>query len=224
MASEEWLKSAFSDGYWSGDILDPVPSSTRVHQEILIGGSYRDAFNRALFPFLRPDARVLELGPGRGSWTRAILEYVTEGVVHAVDFQDVRQWLRPEEYGGRLICHKVDGFLLDCVPDEFFDVCWSFGVLCHHTVEQIGEVLTTTRRKMRTGGVAIHQYAELNKFYSSGRVAAMPELGNADPATSWWPANSCDAMMAISEAAGWRVVEGDMDVFARDGMILLKAW
>jgi hypothetical protein len=199
VATEEWLKSAFAEGYDSGDILSPVPSSRRLHQEALIGGSYREAFHRAVFPFLRPDSRVLELGPGKGSW-----------------------WNNATEYRGRLVRHRVDSFTLDGVPDRYFDVCFSFGVLCHHAIEQIGQVLHATRSKMALGGVAMHQYAETHKFYRSGRAVDFPDLPSLPD--SWWPPNTVEAMAVTAEAAGWTVIEADMGLFDRDGMILLKAW
>src|SRR5579859_6023483 len=137
MADMDWLKTAFTSGYDSGEILDSVPSSTRLKQEVLIGGSYRTAFFKAVFPFLRPDSNVLELGPGKGSWSRAILSFIPEGTLTTVDFVDVTRWLRPEDYAGRLICHQVSDFSLSELPDDQFDFAWSFGVLCHHTIEQI---------------------------------------------------------------------------------------
>ena len=175
------------------------------------------------FPSYTQTRRVLELGAGSGSWTRAILAYVSEGEVHAVDFQDIRQWINPSEYEGRLICYQVNDFDLTALPDAYFDIFFSFGVLCHHTVEQIRAVLKAALPKMRRGGIGVHEYAETNKFYRSGRIMAFPDLMTAEPEKSWWPPNSLEAMAATAEAAGWTVIEADMELFERDGMALLKA-
>jgi hypothetical protein len=43
-------------------------------------------------------------------------------------------------------------------------------------------------------------------------------------ADSWWPFNTRDAMRATAEAAGWMVLWDDLDLFARDGVCVLKAW
>ena len=226
MANVDWLKTTFVGGYDSGEILDFVPSSTRLKQEVMIGGSYRDAFIKAVFPFLRPDSQVLEIGPGKGSWSRAILEFIPEGSLTTVDFVDVTPWLRPETYGGRLVCHQVIDFSLSMLPDNHFDFCWSFGVLCHHTVEQIEAVLAKLLGKMKVGGVAVHQYAEWNKLYRSGRPLQVADLIQK-PTTdteSWWPSNSKDAMAAVAEKSGWKVIFDDLDLFERDGMIVLKRW
>jgi SAM-dependent methyltransferase len=225
MAELEWMRTTFAAGYDSGDILSPKPNPVRVREEALIGGSYREFFIKAVLPFLRPDSRVLELGPGRGSWTRALLEHVPDGEVQAVDLLDVSEWLDVSRYGGRLTLHQVDGLDLSVVPDDHFDLFFSFGVLCHHGTEQIGRVLAEARAKVRTGGVAVHQYGEWNKMYASGRMVAYADLPTRErDEDSWWPFNTRDAMRATAEAAGWLVLWDDLDLFARDGVCVLKAW
>lgn len=224
MADLEWMRKTFGDGYDSGDILGAQLDPVRVREEALIGGSYREFFAKAVLPFLRPDSRVLELGPGRGSWTRALLAHLPQGEVHAVDLLDVSEWLEPSEFGGRLTLHQVDGFHLDGVPDERFDLFFSFGVLCHHATPQIADVLAAGREKVRRGAVAVHQYGDWDKLYASGRIVAFPELALRTDEESWWPFNTRATMRAVAEAAGWTVLWDDLDLFRRDGVCVLKAW
>lgn len=224
MGTLNWLRETFAEGYDSGDILAPVPSSVRLREEVLTGGSYRDAFHRAVFPYLWPNSVVLEMGPGKGSWTRAILQHIPEGRLETIDFVDVRPWLKPEEYGGRLVCHQAEDFSFSCVGDGAFDFFFSFGVLCHHTIEQIQEVLTSTLPKMKRGGVAVHHYGDWEKFLESGRMVHFPSLNDQPDTESWWPSNNAASMAAAAEAAGWRVINPDINLFKRDGLIVLKAW
>src|SRR5438105_3334978 len=224
MGNIEWLKTNFHLGYDSGNVLDSVPSSIRLKEEVLIGGSYRNAFFKAAFPFLRPDSRVLEIGPGRGSWSRAILNFIPEGSLTTVDFLDVTDWLKPDTYSGRLVCHQVTDFSLSVLPNNHFDFCWSFGVLCHHTIEQIETVLLELLVKMKPGGVAVHQYAEWNKLFRSGRSLPVSDLMLKPDTESWWPSNSRQAMAAVAEKSGWTVIFDDLDLFERDGVIVLKRW
>jgi SAM-dependent methyltransferase len=224
MAKIDWLSNAFSFGYDSGDILAPVPSSTRLRQEVLIGGCYRETFRKAILPFLRPDSTVLELGPGRGSWTRAILRHIPQGRLEAIDFVDVSEWLKSDMRDGRLHVHRASDFSFSCVPDATFDFFWSFGVLCHHTIEQIQEILKNARTKMKPGAVACHEYGDWGKFFSSGRVVSFPGLADKPDEEHWWPSNNARAMSAAAEAAGWTVLFPDLGLFERDGLIVLKAW
>ena len=129
MPTLSWLQQEFSYGYDSGNILSLISGHIRRTEERTSGGSYRRVFRKALQPYLRHDTRVLELGPGKGSWSRAILQHIPEGKLHTVDFQDVTQWLKPEKYAGQLICHRVQNNSFEGLPDGYFDVFWSFGVL-----------------------------------------------------------------------------------------------
>jgi len=107
MPTVQWLQQEFHYGYESGDILNPVPDEVRATEESRAGGSYHLLFHKVLKRFIRPDSMVLELGPGKGSWSRATLSVLTQGQLHTVDFQDVRPWLAPERWDGRLVCHQV---------------------------------------------------------------------------------------------------------------------
>ena len=96
-------------------------------------------------------------------------------------------------------------------------------MLCHHTIEQIQPILSSALPKMRPGAMAAHEYDDWTKFYESGRMVAFPDLVAKTDAESWWPSNSTDAMAAAAEAAGWIVIYPDLGLFARDGLIVLKA-
>lgn len=223
MAGLDWLKTAFAAGYDSGDILDPVPSSTRLRQEVLIGGSYADCFRKAVLPFIRPDSVVLELGPGRGTWTRALLHHLPQGRVEAIDFADVAPHLQAELASGRLLLHRAHDLSFGCVPDASFDFFWSFGVLCHHTIEQIADLLRHARPKMKPGAVSVHEYGDWDKFFKSGRMVHFSDFAGTPDEEHWWPSNNARAMAAAATAAGWTVLWEDLGLFERDGLIVLKA-
>jgi hypothetical protein len=115
MPTLDFLKALHAYGYDSGNVLSIIPSRRRLREELTIGGSYRRVFKAAALPYLNPDARVLELGPGRGSWSRAILHHLPQ--LHTVDFLDVSRWLEPTKYDGRLVCHQVsDNSMRDIPP------------------------------------------------------------------------------------------------------------
>jgi hypothetical protein len=67
MPTLDWLRAEFQYGYDSGDVLARLPGFVRFREERAIGGSYRKVFLNAAAPYLRPESRVLELGPGKGS-------------------------------------------------------------------------------------------------------------------------------------------------------------
>jgi hypothetical protein len=229
MARTEQLKRLFAEGYTSGDVLRRLPDRTRRREEHLIGGSYRRLFTKGVRPHLRQDSVVMELGPGRGSWTRALLASVPRGEVHVLDFHDVTEWLRPEDYGGRLVCHRVEDNSFASVPDRHFDFFFSFGVLCHNTRAAIGEIMANALPKMRPGAVAVHQYGDWDKLEALGweddrhGVPVAHKLVPDDHEWNFWPSNDPRRMAAVCSEAGWIVEDADLGLFRRDSVIRLRA-
>lgn len=224
MPTIDWLRKEFKYGYDSGNVLSLTPDLTTQQEEALSGGSYRQIFLEAALPYLKPDSKVLELGPGKGSWSRALLKYLPEGELHTVDFQDVHQWLEPEKYGGRLTCHLVEDNLFNCVRDNYFDFFWSFGVLCHNNTSHIQEILTHSFSKMKPGGIAIHQYGDWNKLDDYGwQNGGVPiEFQDKPDDEIWWPRNNRATMASIAQKVGWSVITADLGLIKRDSMIVMR--
>jgi hypothetical protein len=149
---------------------------------------------------------------------------VSDGELHTADYLDVRPWLAPERYGGRLTCHQVRDNSFSDFSDNYFDVFWSFGVLCHNNIEDIEQILANARRKTKPGGVALHQHGDWQKLdrygWQKGRV---PTSFKTMPDNDiWWPRNNQTAMARAATRAGWEIIKPDLDLVARDSMILLR--
>ena len=225
MPTLNWLKKEFVYGYDSGNILSLFPNSTRRREEKLIGGSYRKVFLKAVVPYIKSNSTVLELGPGKGAWSRAILEYIPNGELHTVDFQNVEKWLQPEKYHGRLHCHKIEeNSYYSVFHNNQFDFFWSFGVLCHNNLEQIEEILQITFPKMKLGGFAVHQYGNWNKLEKYGwKRGGVPAYFKNQPDDEiWWPRNTQENMISIAEKAGWKIINSDFNLLKRDSIIVLQ--
>ncbi len=224
MPTIQWLKKEFDYGYDSGNVLGLVPNRVRRAEEKKIGGSYRKVFQHAIRPFLAPDSTVLELGPGRGAWSRAILKHIPRGKLITVDYQDVTRWLDPEQYDGRLICHQVFNNQLAEVEDQTIDFFWSMGVLCHNNQTNIEELLKNALPKMKPRSAACHQYADWEKLdrfgWSRGGVPEAFQTQADDEI--WWPRNTQADMVRIAESAGWVVASPDLGLLERDSLIHLQ--
>lgn len=224
MPTLNWLRNEFAYGYDSGNVLSFVPGRVRRSEERRSGGSYRRVFMEGLLPYLRPDSLVLELGPGKGSWSRAILKFIPDGTLHTVDFQDVSQWLDPAAYLGRLVCHQVQDNRFIGLPDGYFDFFWSFGVLCHNEAESILEILRHVRRTMKRGGHSVHQYGDWQKLDQFGwsRGGVPDEFKSRSDQDIWWPRNDQNVMTKLATEAGWEVLRPDLNLLRRDSLILLR--
>lgn len=224
MPTLDWLKKEFAYGYDSGDVLSLIPNLTRFREERRIGGSYRRVFHAAVLPYLESGSIVLELGPGKGSWTKAILKHIPQGTLHTVDFQDVSLWLKPEKHAGKLVCHKVQENSFSQFPDSMFDFFWSMGVLCHNNQNHIADILTNSFSKMRPGSHAVHQYADWEKLEEYGwRQGNIPiKFKELPDEQIWWPRNTKAQMEKIAVAAGWSVLSTDLNLVRRDSIMLLR--
>lgn len=224
MPSLEWLKTRFSYGFDSGDIEAKGPDKRRDQDETISGGSYREVLVKGIRPCITPGSVVMELGPGRGSWTRAILETHPDITVHAIDFVDVTPWLNQEDYPGRLFIHRVEDNSFDCIEDGTIDFFLSFGVLCHNPDQRRRLILKNAYPKMKPGGLSIHQYGAWDKLDTYGwERGCVPEDFRDKPDEDiWWPRNSVEMMSRAAVSGGWEVVRPDMDLLKRDGLILLK--
>ena len=225
MPTLQTLRGLFPGGYNSGNVLSRIPGPRRLIEELRVGASYRTVFQRAVLPYLKPDSRVLELGPGSGSWTRAILRYVPQGEVHTVDFHDVRGWIRPPPGGGRLVCHQVADNSFADVPEGAFDFFWSFGVLCHNNAEHIREILRSALPKMKPGGLAAHEIADWDTLDALGgglRWGVPKRFQGLPDDAIWWPRNSAARMCEMAAAEGWEVIECDLGILRRDSLVVLR--
>ena len=151
MPTINWLKKEFGYGYDSGNVTSMFANRVRRDEEKRIGGSYRKVFNEAIRPYVKANSDVLELGPGKGSWSRSIMSLVTNGTLTTVDFQDVTEWLKPENYNGRLQCNQVSDNTFSCVEDHSIDFFWSMGVLCHNNQTHICLLYTSPSPRDQRG-------------------------------------------------------------------------
>jgi hypothetical protein len=221
----EWLRKEFEYGYDSGNLLSLIPGPARRREEKKIGASYRRIFRKGVLPYIKTDSRVLELGPGKGSWSRAILKYIPDGELHTVDFQDVEGWLTAARIKGRFFPHKVEDNSFSCLEDNYFDFFFSFGVLCHNNKEQIREILVHSLSKVKAGGAAVHQYGDwekLERYGWGGRSGIPKEFKHLPDGQIWWPRNDQATMRQLSLETGWQVESVDMGLTKRDSMICLR--
>ena len=224
MPTMNWLKQEFGYGYDSGNVTSFFADRVRRKEQRRIGGSYRKVFNEAIRPFLKSNSHVLELGPGKGSWSRSIMELIPNGTLETVDFQDVTQWLKPQNYDGGMKCHQVSDNSFDCIEDHSIDFFWSMGVLCHNNQDHIREILKNSIWKVKRGGYACHQFADWKKLESWGwnRGGVPDEFKGLSDDEIWWPRNDTQSMSKIATEAGWHVKVADLGLLKRDGLILLQ--
>lgn len=225
MATEKFIQTEFAYGYSSGRILSDATDPVRLKEEEQIGGRYFDVFTTLVAPRLNAGTKVLELGPGRGSWTLAMLETEPECEVHTVDFQDIGQWVDISGFNGRLTHHLVnEGHSFAGVPRGYFDFFFAWGVLCHWRKEDVAAILQTARSCMKPGATAVVQYAAWEKLdqYGWERGGVPVSYKTEEDQDIWWPRNTVTEMESLCRKAGWIVEKADCGIVQRDGVAILR--
>jgi hypothetical protein len=147
-------------GYLEGDPLDPMGNSTYgVFGYISV---LHAVYLTCIRPYVTPETRALEIGPGRGAWTRTLLPAQEVVVIDGVSAEANGFW---EYLGDRShVRYLVDGGFdwLD-LPDAHFDYLFSFGCLCHLSPSKIDEYLGRLAPKLRSGTHGFLMYADYAK-------------------------------------------------------------
>ncbi|MGC9224810.1 MAG: class I SAM-dependent methyltransferase [Terracidiphilus sp.] len=197
----------WAGGYYEGSPLDPMASSTY--------GIY--GYNSILYtiylscirPYVTPDTVALEVGPGRGAWSKAILHRNCRKL-YAVDVVDAEQtgfWRyigndSPAEY---IVAQDLQ---LPGVPDNAIDFFFCFGVFCHLKPEMCEEYLFSIHRKMKRGGRGFLMIADFDKYEKCRAEAERLSLGRffaAQRRRVWLPAK-------LGYELAWRFFRNKMDL------------
>ena len=159
----EGFKRAFKGGYFEGIPLDPMAPSTYGiygYNSILY-----TVYSACIRPYITSNTVVLEIGPGRGAWSKTFLHRNCRKL-YAVDVAEPEHthfW----DYVGRDTRAEyivVNDLLLTPVPDDSIDFFFSFGVFCHLKPEMCEEYLLAIFRKMKRGSRGFLMIADFDKY------------------------------------------------------------
>lgn len=147
-------------GYFEGDPLDPMGPSKyrRIGYISLLHAVYQVC----LRPYIRPETVALEIGPGRGAWTKAMLGAKEVWCLDAKSREDNRI----DEYLGsprNLVYHQVKDFECRMLPDNTFTFLFSFGCFCHVPWEGVTAYAKNLFPKLRSGAEAFWMVADYDK-------------------------------------------------------------
>jgi hypothetical protein len=154
---------AWQGGYFEGNPLDPMAASgygVYGYNSILY-----TVFLTCIRGYINSDTTVLEIGPGRGAWTKTFLERGCKQVyaVDAAPAEHTGFW----DYVGATPRAKYiasTDLTLSEVPDDSIDHFFSFGVFCHLKPEMCERYLTSLAKKMRAGSHGFLMIADYDKY------------------------------------------------------------
>jgi phospholipid N-methyltransferase len=107
----------------------------------------------------------LEIGPGRGCWTKAIFQLNPKSItcIDALSAAHNQFW----KYVGsseKITYHQIKDFSLDCIQNNSIDFVFSFGTFCHISPIMIYEYFKSIYKKLRPGAEGFVMYADYDKY------------------------------------------------------------
>jgi hypothetical protein len=148
-------------GYYEGDPLEPVARSN--YGQIGYMSILHATYLRCIKPYIKPETVALEIGAGRGAWTRCLLPAKEVWCLDALTAEYNRFW----EYIGdashvRYI--QVEDFECRALPDNHFDYLFSFGCFCHISFVGIEEYAKNLFPKLKSGANCFWLVADYEKY------------------------------------------------------------
>ncbi len=150
-------------GYHEGDPLDPMGSSryTRLGYMSVLHAT----FLACIKPYVHRDSVVLEIGPGRGAWTKAIVSREPREVwcLDAVAPEQTGFW----DYVGKrsnMHYHQVTDYTASMLPNDHFTYFFTYGCFCHVPNEGVEAYLRNIHPKLRSGAHGFMMVGEFDKY------------------------------------------------------------
>jgi hypothetical protein len=150
-------------GYFEGDPLDPTTSSSYIAYGY--NSFLYTVYLVCIKPYITKQSVVLEIGPGRGAWTKTFL-HLGAKKIWCLDAAP------PEHTGFYEYVGKHDSITYICVSDarlteidnDSIDFFFSFGVFCHLPQSIISDYLRHLASKMKSGAHCFLMVGDFEKY------------------------------------------------------------
>jgi hypothetical protein len=162
------FQSIWHGGYCEGDPLDPLAASR--YGDLGYISVLHAMYQACIRPFVGHETAVVEIGPGRGAWTKTMLHAREIWCLDALSAEHNGFWKHiGQEHESRVKYVQVNGFSCSELPDSHFDFLFSFGVFCHITWEGQQQYFRNLFPKLKRGGVGMVMVADFDKYNAALR-------------------------------------------------------
>jgi SAM-dependent methyltransferase len=167
-------------GLWRGGFFTADPSQRLAPFRLdSMMGHFHVIYLACVKPWITPQTHVLEIGCGRGAWTRLFLDAESVTCVDALSaehnaFHVYVGQARHVHY------YQIADFELSMISDGSIDYVFSYDALCHVSFAGIGAYASSLHRVMKQGAHGFLMFADYRKYNafvdSLGRENALMAL------------------------------------------------
>ena len=185
-----------------------------------------DVFMTCIAPYV-PGATALEIGPGRGAWTKGILALCPEKIycLDALSAEHNHFWnYVGSQYTHVVEYHQVQDFSCRVLPDSSIDFLFSYDTFCNISLSGTAEYLKHLHSKLRPGAQCFIMLADAEKYrqFSPDNGFVHPEDGqdrasyDGPPEPGRWYWVGLDQFCQLLERFDYQILAKDVDVDSRD--------
>jgi hypothetical protein len=155
------FEGLWEGGYYEGDPTVPLTKSSYVSFGYI--STLYATYLRCIRPYIKPDTIALEIGPGRGTWTKGLLGAKEVWVMDALsaEHNGFFEYLKNPENVKYL---RVDDFECRDLPENHFDYMFSFGCLCHVSFDGITQYAENVFDKLKPGANCFWMVADKKRY------------------------------------------------------------
>jgi phospholipid N-methyltransferase len=169
----------WAGGYLEGDPMNPHSGSS-YPVELSFMSILHVTYLTCIKPYITPATRAIEIGPGRGGWTKAILSSGAAEVycLDALSASHNGFW---DHVGptSQVRYFEVSDFSCKELPADTFDYLFSFGCLCHVSPEGVEAYFRNLYSKLRGGANGFVMVADYEKYNRAIRQCKSGEIARS---------------------------------------------
>ena len=155
------FEGLWQGGYYEGDPLSPLSRSTYGNYGYI--SVLHSTYLRCIKPYIKPETVALELGPGRGAWTRTMLDAKEIWTLDALS-AEYNRFFEYLNHPPNVRYFQVNDFECRELPENRFDYMFSFGCLCHVSFEGINSYAANIFPKLKSGANCFWLVADKRKY------------------------------------------------------------
>lgn len=229
------FKNLWPGGYCEGDPLDPLLGST--YGELGYISVIHVIYLCCIKPYINSNTVALEIGPGRGCWTKSMLPSKEIYALDACSEKD-NGFFDYLGHPAHVKYFQVKDFSCDMLPPDYFTYMFSFGCLCHVSFEGTTEYAKNIFAKLKSGSHCFWMIADYNKYNaatansnalsidvrrgfskkSSVNTTPVKDVNNEPWPGRWYDAG-IDRTCAMLEGVGYKIIDRDVGASLRDPII-----